>query len=91
MLNDLIVIENIDSLEKISCWACREKTVTTEEYINQSYKITVESIYKIRNTPRTKMLGSNCRLVHMNKTYNIENILKDEYSEFIKIECKRVI
>ena len=54
MLNDLIVIEkrvkgknciSEDTWAKdASCWACREKTVTTEVYSSNAHHMTVKYI-----------------------------------------------
>ena len=104
MLNDLILIEKRKVVEcengfeesiwenNLSCWACREKTVTTEVYIGMSYRTKVESIYKIRNTLNTKRIDTNeHRILHKGKTYNIKSIIEDgSKGEFLKIQCEMV-
>lgn len=105
MLNDLIVIEKkINSKDNngfenstweydLSCWACREKTVTTEDYIGNSYRTQIESIYKIRNTPNTQRIDIHKhRVKHKGKCYDIKSITEEgSKCEFIKIQCKMVM
>lgn len=104
MLNDLIVIEKRKNIKNqdafceytweydLSCWACREKTVTIEEYVGHAYKTKVESIYKLRNTPNTKKIDVlNHRIKHKGKAYDIKSIIEDgPKGEFLKIQCKMV-
>ena len=102
MLNDLIVIEkrfkgknciSEDTWAKdASCWACREKTVTTEVYSSNAHHMTVESTYKIRKTPKMENLDTrDYRIYHNGKVYNIKSIIPDgKKGEFLKIECKMV-
>lgn len=101
MLNDLIVIEKRvksgncisgDKWEKeLSCWACREKIVTTEEYIAQSYRTNIETTYKIRKSLSTEKLDTReYRIVHKGKIYDIKNIMDDIKGDFLKIQCKLV-
>lgn len=102
MLNDLIKIEkrvegkdclsNDTWIKNISCWACREKIVTTENYNGHGYDMIVESTYKIRNTPKVENLDiRDCRILHKGKIYDIKSIAPyDKKNEFLKIECKMV-
>lgn len=102
MLNDLIIIEKrIEGkdclsddtwIKDSSCWACREKTVTTENYSERGYIMTVESIYKVRNSPKVENLDTrDYRIFHKGKVYDIKSIITDgKKGEFLKIECKMV-
>lgn len=102
MLNDLIVIEkriegenclSNDRWEKeLSCWACREKTVTTEVYSGHAYHMTVESTYKIRKSPKLENLDiRDHRIFYKGKIYDIKSIVPDDRKgEFLKIQCKMV-
>lgn len=104
MLNDVIVFEKrkhkyVGGFEEeiwekeLNCWACREKTITTEEYIAQSYRTKVESTYKIRYLPKLEKLDpTEYRVTHKGKVYNILSITDDEKKgDYLKIQCKMVI
>lgn len=105
MLNDLIVIEkrkdikNEDNINEpiweydLSCWACREKKVTIEEYIGNAYRTQIESTYKIRNTSNTKKIDvCEHRITHKGKSYDIKSITEEgSKGEFLKIQCKMVM
>lgn len=105
MLNDVIVFEkrkfqyNTDGFEEeiwekeLNCWACREKTITTEEFIAQSYRTKVESTYKIRYLPNIEELEpTEYRITHKGKVYKILSITDDEKKgDYLKIQCKMVI
>lgn len=104
MLNDLIVVEKrkfiideigceVDTWEKeLSCWACKEKTVTTEEFIGKSHRIQVETIYKVRKSSNIEKLNTTeHRIVHKGKVHDIRAIIDDgPKGEFLKIQCKMV-
>lgn len=102
MLNDLIVIEKrVESenclsddiwIKDTSCWACREKTITTEVYRSNAYHMTVESTYKVRKSPKVENLDTrDYRIFHKGKVYDIKSITPDgKKGEFLKIECKMV-
>lgn len=104
MLNDLIVVEKrknrtdeigceTDIWEKeLSCWACREKTVITEEFIGQAYRTQIETIYKVRKSSKIEKLDTTeYRIVHKGKAHDIRAITEDgQKGEFLKIQCKMV-
>lgn len=104
MLNDLIVVEKrkfiIDEIgcqtdiweKELSCWACREKTVTTEELIGQSYRTQIETTYRVRKSSNTEKLDTTeYRIVHKGKSHDIRAIIEDGHKgEFLKIQCKMV-
>lgn len=104
MLNDLIVIEKRKSIidqdgidasiweKELSCWACREKTVSTEEYHAHGYNMIVETTYKIRKSNKTKNLNTiDNRVIYKGNIYNIKSIIPEgKKGEFLKIQCKMV-
>lgn len=102
LLNDLIIIEKrIEGkdclsddtwIKDSSCWACREKTVTTEDYNGHGYNMIVESTYKVRKSSKVENLDTrDYRIFHKGKVYNIKSIIPDgKKGEFLKIECKMV-
>lgn len=102
MLNDLIIIEkrvegknclSNDKWEKeICCWACRENTVSTEEYHAHGYNMIVETTYKIRKSNKTKNLNTiDNRVIYKGNIYNIKSIIPEgKKGEFLKIQCKMV-
>ncbi len=105
MLNDLIVIEKRKIVtgehgfqesiweKQLSCWACREKTVTTEEFMNQSYRTQIETTYKVRKSSNTEILKpKQYRVIYKGKEQEIRAITEDgTKGEFLKIQCKTVI
>lgn len=104
MLNDLIIIEKRKTIinpngfeesiweKELSCWACREKIVTTEEYVGQSYRTQIETTYKVRKSSNTNKLDTTeYRVIHKGNVQDIRAIIEDgAKGEFLKIQCKMV-
>ena len=99
MLNDLIFFEKRkDKItpnglnefiweKEISCWACKEKVITTEEYSENSYFVDVETTYRVRKTLNIDD-ARDYRILHKNHLHIIKDIIPE--GEYLKIKCKMV-